>query len=170
MRWGRSITWQYGGLQRSGALRKPASRGSKSNDNPRDPTPNPVFDLVLLMIYFIFFYFLFSFLIPKDYYLVLESLIKRLGIYSPEFVISYECSGFVSISLMLAILLILKTNKKEKITLGIVYSLILWVFNMVRIISIYTFREYFEFIHVLGWFLMSFIVFLLFFLTLKYKT
>ena len=80
-------------------------------------------------------------------------------------IIGSQCSGFFSIFVYLAIIFspITKLTWKQKIKAFLIGSGILYVANIFRLFIFFDFAKYFgiEFLHILGWFLMSAIIFAL---------
>lgn len=85
---------------------------------------------------------------------------------SVNMLIDYECSGFFSIFVFIAIMLSPLTNltKKQKLIYIIFGALILYFANILRLFIFFLFPNSFNLVHFLGWIFMSFLIFFLWYL------
>ena len=86
---------------------------------------------------------------------------------STNMLIDYECSGFFSIFIFLAIMLspLTNLNKKQKLLYSIFGSLILYFANILRLLIFFVFPNQFNLVHFFGWILMSFLILILWYIS-----
>lgn len=141
---------------------------------------NIILFIVILFISLSIFYILQS-------YVALESpiieLFHHLGyvdaegtttIHNTVIQIDYQCSGFFSIFVLLAIIFspITLLSKNKKIILFLIGTIILYFANIFRLFLLFYLANLnvnIDLVHIFGWLLMSLIIFLIWFYSIKNK-
>lgn len=133
---------------------------------------NKVFFFIIYVILALLLFYMLSFL-PLEYPVI--KLFSFLGLVdsngfvafnSVNMLIGYDCSGFFSIFVFIAIMLspLTNLNKKQKLIYIVFGSLILYFANILRLLIFFLFPNNFNLVHFLGWILMSFLILILWYL------
>lgn len=128
-----------------------------------------VFFFIIYVFLALFLFYTLSFL-PLEYPVVklfnaLELVDSNgfVAFTAVNMLIDYDCSGFFSIFVFIAIMLspLTSLNKKQKLIYIIFGALILYFANILRLLIFFLFPNSFNLVHFLGWIFMSFLIFIL---------
>jgi exosortase/archaeosortase family protein len=131
-----------------------------------------VFFFIIYVFLALFLFYTLNFLpleypvVKLFYYLNLVDSNGFIAFESTNMLIDYECSGFFSIFIFIAILLspLTNLNKKQKLIYGLLGSLILYLANILRLLFFFLFPSIFNLIHFTGWIIMSFLILILWYI------